>query len=74
MLALDLGKKLVAVVEREWMEWTHGTAGHAVKALLALDVDIGAVGSLELDIEGRYNISVSSCTRLKLFWAVSKLY
>jgi hypothetical protein len=30
---------------------TYGSAGHAVEALLALDVDVGAVGSLELDIE-----------------------
>lgn len=32
---------------------THGAAGDAVEALLALDGHVGAVGCLELDIEGR---------------------
>lgn len=30
---------------------TYGAGGGAVKGLLALDVDVGAIGSLELDLE-----------------------
>lgn len=35
---------------------SYGAAGDTVKALLSLDVDVGAVGRLQLDIEGGYSI------------------
>jgi hypothetical protein len=55
VLALDLLVLRLAVLRvLPWviaME-TYGAAGDAVKALLALDGHVGAVGSLELDIKG----------------------
>jgi len=34
---------------------SYGAVGRAVKALLALDSDVGAIRSLELDIKSGYN-------------------
>lgn len=62
VLALDLLRLLEAEANYGRIPWTYGTAGHTVEALLALDGDVGAIGSLELDIESRCNLlSVSAC-------------
>lgn len=48
-------------------EKTHGASGGAVKGLLALDVDIGAVGCLELDLKVGYTcVSCASREALEL--------
>lgn len=55
---------------------TYGTAGCAVEALLALDGDVSAVGSLELDIESRcsmVSVSVGNASSCKLFRALLTL-
>lgn len=60
VLALDLDgsptlapreQRRAGVCCRDGQGNTHGAAGDAVKALLALDGDVGAIWSLELDVE-----------------------
>lgn len=46
--AISLGSR---VMEVQYAMETYGAAGDAVEALLALDGDVGAVGSLQLDIK-----------------------
>lgn len=64
VLALDLGKGHLSAARLRRLGCcgtaTYGTAGNAIEALLALDGDVGAVGSLELDVEGSCITPVSS--------------
>ncbi len=60
MLALDL----CSVSENDLTSFVvfeaYGAAGHAVEVLLALDIDIGAIGRAQLHIEGSWEEVISA--------------
>ena len=53
VFALELCLLLAIGLRKEVCVETYGAGRHAIKALLALDCDICAIGSLELDFEVR---------------------